>query len=310
MMTGILDTSGGGTGVIQRIGYFDDDNGVFFQNNEGTKQVVVRSNSTSSVVNSAVDQDDWNIDQLDGTGPSGITVDWTKTQIFFIDFEWLGVGLVRYGIQLGGDTYYFHIIEHAGVDTLTYMGTPNLPARYEIEQLGTGTAATLTAICCSILSEGGQNPTGILRSESTDGVEVATAVANTIYAVVGIKLKAAFNGIEVTPKSLSMLSEAAQADFEWRLLLNPTVAGTFTFGDLANSAVQTAVGAVANTVTNGTLLRSGWAKSNTVAEASAENEVYALGTAIDGTLDEIVLCVRPLANNVNIQGTLNWIERL
>ena len=33
-----------------------------------------------------------------------------------------------------------------------------------------------------------------------------------------------------------------------------------------------------------------------------------LGAKIDGTVDEIVLCVRPLSINADVQGSLSWRE--
>lgn len=83
-------------------------------------------------------QSAWNVDKLDGTGASGITVDPTKSQIFVFDFEWLGVGRVRTGLVVDGKIYYFHYFSHANVTNVVYMSTPNLPLRYELENDGTG----------------------------------------------------------------------------------------------------------------------------------------------------------------------------
>ncbi len=311
MMTGVLDASGGGTGVVQALGYFDDNNGLFFQNKEGAKQVVIRSKSSGSVVDAEFNQADWNIDTMDGTGPSGHVVDWTKTQIFFIDFEWLGVGTVRFGLWVNNDVYYFHIVDHSNVDTDTYMGVPNLPARYSLEQDGNGTAASIEVICTSIQSEGGQNPTGILRSASTSGVALIAVTAKTvIYACLGIKLKSTHLAVEVVPKSISMISESNQ-DFEWLLILNPTIEDTFTYADLdPESAVQFATGVAANTVTNGLVLRSGFAKTNTIAEAAAIHDQEALGSTIGGVAHELVLCVRGMGNNTSVQASFGWVERI
>ena len=91
-MTFILDKSGGGTGVQRRVGIFDDDNGIFLEDDEGTIKAVIRSNATGTPVNTKVSQTSWNIDAMDGSGRSGITIDWTKSQILTIDYEWLEAG--------------------------------------------------------------------------------------------------------------------------------------------------------------------------------------------------------------------------
>ncbi len=311
MMTGVIDASGGGTGVKQSLGYFDDENGLFFLNNEGVMSVCLRSNSSGSVVDDFTTQPNWNIDSMDGTGPSGHTVDWTKTQIFFIDFEWLGVGTVRFGLWVNNDVYYFHIVDHSNVNTDTYMGVPNLPARYFISQDGNGTAASIEVICTSIQSEGGQNPTGILRSASTAGVALTAVTAKTVvYAVLGIRLRSTFLGVEVIPKIISMISESNN-DFEWIIMLNPDVAGTFTYADVdEDSAVRVAKGVSTNIVTNGHELRSGFGKTRTIAEASSDNDQLALGATIDGITDQLVLCVRGMSNNTTVQASLGWIERM
>jgi hypothetical protein len=86
----------------QFIGYGDDLNGIFFKAEGVDFGLLLRSSVTGSVVDNFVDQTDWNIDKLDGNGPSGITLDLTKTHITGIDFQWLGVGRIRYSMNIGG----------------------------------------------------------------------------------------------------------------------------------------------------------------------------------------------------------------
>ena len=104
MMTGVLNARSGGnqSGTVAEIGYFDDSNGVFFRYSDSTLEIIKRSSVTGSVVDTNVDQVDWNLDKLDGTGNSGVTLQADKAQIFVFDFEWLGVGRVRVGIAIGG----------------------------------------------------------------------------------------------------------------------------------------------------------------------------------------------------------------
>lgn len=310
LMTGILDKSGGGTDITRRIGHYDDDNGLFFEDSAGTYRVVRRSNVTGSPVDTAVNQSAWNIDPMDGTGNSGITIDFTKTQIFVIDFEWLGVGRVRFGFNIDGVTYYCHQFLNANNLDAVYMSTPNLPLRYEIINGGTGSASELECICTSVLSEGGQEPTGILRYFSTGGgVHVDAQTADTTYAIAGIRLKSAYIGTTINLTNMSMVNETGD-DYEWLLIFNPTVADTFTYSDLTNSAVQTAKGAEANTVTGGTQIDGGFVKSGGTSGSitiSLDNALR-LGAAIDGTVDEIVLCARPLTNGANIHAAITWRE--
>lgn len=307
MLTFVLDAAGGGTGITRLVGYGDDNNGIFLKDNAGTYQVVRRTNVTGTPADNAVSQASWNLDPMDGSGTSGITLDFTKTQILFIDFEWLGVGRVRIGFVVDGKVYYAHEFKNANSLSEVYMSTPNLPLRFEIQNNGTGAVSSLDAICGAVMSEGGQEPTGLSQYHSTGGTHVDANAADTVYAVVGIRLKSAFIGVEVVVMQVSVISETND-DFEWLLIHNPTVAGTFTYSDKTNSAMQTASGATANTVTGGTTVAGGFAKSSGSLATEVQN-LLRLGASIAGTVDELVLCVRPLSANADIQGSLTWQER-
>lgn len=314
-LTGVL-ASGGGTGIIRRAGLFDDDNGVFFEDNAGTLRAVVRTSTSGSPVDNATASTSWNIDPMDGTGPSGITLDLTKAQILVIDFEWLGVGRVRFGFNVDGVTYYCHEVLNANNVSTVYMSTPNLPVRYQIINDGTGAASTLVQICSSIQSEGGAKGIGVVRSSSTDGTHVDANTKNTWYAIKGIRLKSGYIGATVDILSIDLQLQTASSQIHWALFLNPTVAGTFTYGDETNSAVQSASGATANTVTGGIMLESGFLESAGVASGSAGSlntevrNLLTLGSAINGTVDEIVLCAKPIggSTNVDVEGSITWQE--
>ena len=321
VMTGILGT--GASGITQRIGIGDDDNGLFFENIDGTFQVNRRTKTSGSAVNNRTTQTNFNIDKLDGLGPSRIKIDLSKTQIFWIDFEWLSVGRIRFGFVVDGKLSYFHEMNHANDLTLAYMSTPNLPLRYEIENDGAGAAADLTHICTTVISEGGAEELGVLQYESTTSnrgslvAHINANTADTAYAIVGIKLKAGFKDVTVKLASMSVLAETND-DFEWLILLNPTIAGTFTYDDKTNSAVQTAIGNPDDPSTNnitglGTVMTGGFANSTGGAGGGGAvtnplGNALRLGSTIAGVQDAIVLAVRPHTANANIHGGIAWRE--
>ncbi len=312
VLTGILDRSGGGTGVQRRIGYFDDDNGLFFEDDEGTVKVVRRTHVTGSPVDNKVAQASWNVDKMDGTGPSEVTIDWTKGQIFFIDFKWLSLGRVRMGLEVGGRAWGVHDFLSSNILDKPYMSTPNLPVRFQMITTGSSPASTMKCICTTVVSEGGVAALGILRHKSTEGTHVDANVENIIYAIVGIRLKSTHLGASITVISASLEEFTGNENMEWLLIFNATVAGTPTWANETNSAIQTFKGALANTVTGGTVLAGGYFSSvqkggGTGAEFE---EALRLGAAIDGTVDEIVLAVRPVNGSVNIdiEGSLSWRE--
>lgn len=299
VMTGIIGT--GESGLTTEIGQHDDKNGLFFRNDDGVMYVVKKSYVTGAAVDTAVAQSSWNIDKMDGTGTSGINLDFSKTQIFLIDYQWLGVGRVRFGFDVKGILYYVHEMNHSNIEDSVYMSTPNNPLRYSIESDGTAGAASLEHICSTVVSESGQDITGIDYWYSTNGTHVDADAANSIYALVGVRLQTGHSGEPVKFINVSVLTQTND-DFEWLLYKNPTVAGTFTYGNATTGPFQIARGATANTITpTGDPIAGGFGHAGT-SESTTINYEGGFGEAIDGTRDEFVLCVRPLSANADIEG--------
>jgi hypothetical protein len=95
-------------------------------------QTIGSGGIVSKVVDFKVPQSQWNIDKLDGTGPSGVTIDLAKMQMFYLDYAWYGAGAIRFGFKdERGEVLYCHRMTHANVKTEAYMRSGNLPARYE-----------------------------------------------------------------------------------------------------------------------------------------------------------------------------------
>lgn len=312
-MTAVLGS--GGTGLTQRIGIGDDDNGLFFECEDGVVYVNVRTKTSGSVVNNRVAQTVWNKDPLNGNGASELEVDWDKALIFLIDYEWLGVGTVRFGIVVGATVYYVHQVDNSNSLANVYMSTPNLPLRYEIINDGTGAAANLDHICSTVITEGGQLNRGMVRSASTAGTEVSCNSENQAYAILGIRLKSTHLDAAVRMKELGIHVQSASKMGRWDLRLNPTVGGTFSYNNQTNSAVQIATGATANTVTGGTVMESGFAYSSSGGgefntHTSEIGSTRNLGAAIDGTVDEFVLCFTPTGatSSANVEGFFTWRE--
>lgn len=308
LMTGVLGA--GGTGIKTSLGQYDDNNGLFFLVDQGVFKVVTRSFVTGVAVDTEIAQSSFNIDTLDGTGPSGITLNLDNANIFIMDFEWLGVGRVRMGIVIDGLVYYCHQFLNANNLTDVYMSTPNLPLRYEIENLGTGAAAEMKHICTTVISEGGQNPRGVLRHTSNAEIGINANDVGIIYALVGLRLKSTAIGGVVDVLDATVIATTAD-DFEWLIVLNPTLANAITFTPQTNSVLESGVGNAGNpsnsTVTGGTVLAGGYSKSSNTISAQINNALR-LGASIAGVSDEIYLCVRPLTSNLDVFGSITWRE--
>jgi hypothetical protein len=309
--TGRIEESGGATGVKARIGCFTGTDGLFFELDATTMYVVERKASSDT----RVAQSSWNIDKMDGTGTSGITADWSKTNIFFVDFEWLGVGTVRYGLAVNGKLYYVHETHHANSFTSVYMSTPNLPVRYEISS--TSGNGNMEHICSSVITEGGREENGVLIDASTGSTLISAATAGTIYGLMAGRLKSTHLDATVAMKSLSAL-ETAGKDCEFFVAINPTLAaGSWSFSGYTGSSVEIAIGNGTQTITaNSWGLRfsgvwvaggGGSAGNSQVFEVPS---ALGLGSKIDGTAAIFVVCARPVQANANVGAIVQWRELL
>jgi hypothetical protein len=180
--------------VYKRTGYFDDRNGIFFeQEANGTLNFVIRSFTSGIASDRKVAQTVWNKDKLDGSGPSGFNLDITKTQLFFTDFEWLGVGRVRCGFAIDGKNVVAHEFYNSNNLETVYMSNPNLPVRCEVRNTGTqvGAGGSFLQICATVMSEGGYTEAG--REFSHVSPLRIVGVGSTV-PVIAIRLKNSFKG--------------------------------------------------------------------------------------------------------------------
>jgi len=181
--------------VTKRTGYFDDNNGIFFeQAGDGTLSFVVRSFVSGSPVDTRITQDNWNGDKLDGTGPEEWTIDITKTQLLWIDFQWLGVGAVRCGFVHDEHYHLCHTFYHSDNLSTVYMSNPNLPVRCELFNTGTTTGGYFDQICTTVVSEGGYVEAG--QDWAVSSPTLRTIASGATLPVLCIRLKPTFKTYE------------------------------------------------------------------------------------------------------------------
>jgi len=232
-------------------------------------------------------------------------IDWSKFTIAIIDFLWLGGSTVRLWLIQNGKIVLEDAYKHAGNVSGVMMDSPNQPIRYEIRQGGTG-SGTLDAVCSMVASEGATNIIGKSYPIDNGVTAVAAASAGTIYALKGFRLQATRRNIIVSVDSISMVNISNNRDFKAMLILNPTVTGTFTYANKTGTSIQEATGAGA-TVTGGFELFSAYS-GQSLPISEPVNSALRVGSKIDGTMDEIVLCVQPVRTNEDILGAINLLE--
>jgi hypothetical protein len=299
----------------QRVGYFGTENGLYFELTgaaPGTKAFVMRTYVGGSVDNTSrrVEQSSWNGDKLDGTGPSGLTLDLTKPQILWFDFEWLGVGNVRCGFIINGQYIVCHTYQTANVyGTSAYMTTAILPIRYEITNTAaTADASYLKQICSSVMSEGGLEPASI------DHVAVRTtaltAVGTTLVPLVSIRLTSNALGAVVLPQSIKVLPTTAD-DFEIQLVKNANLSGAVY--SLVTSDANILFDVAATAMTGGTIAQIDYAASSNqgttpLNQVGVFNWDTQLGVSISGVSDIYTVGVRTLNATGNIIGSLTFFD--
>ena len=304
----------GQTGLTQRVGYFNDQNGIFFANIDGVNCIVKRSYTTGSLVETIVPQSEWNIDTLDGNTKTGVTLDSTKAQIFFIDVEWLGVGAVRAGFVINGNYYVCHVFNHANIIDTTYMTTACLPVRYEIENTAaTVASSSMKQICATVISEGGYQVRGDRRSI---GRPITTPldmpVAGTFYPVVSIRLKSDHLDAIALIRAITFLGIGNNTRAVFRLYRNASPTnGTWT--GLANSCIEYNVDATAMTVNGSTIMTAGIVgitnQSSTAVDIGGSDFSFQLERdGLTGTPIEYVLAAAGAANGDDALGSIMWEE--
>ena len=308
-----FNMNGGVANVLKYAGYSNSNNGIEFQLDGLTPQVAILSDTSHG--DEVITQPNWNIDTLDGTGPSGLTLDVTKTQILVIDFQALYVGRVRVGFDLSGVVVWVHEFDHANIDAFPYIQTANLPIRCGMTCTGT-VSTTVNFICCTVQTESsGEATEGFQFSE--DGTVTAASGAPT--HLLSIQPKTTFNSItnrtKIVIDSVNLIVTTGSNPVKWTLCLGDVLTGTTAFNDVNTdySAMQfntagTTSGTPAIIIATGFLTASAQSRG---AASSEVNSKYPITLDVAGavrTLGRATLLVEGIGGTSPVRGAINWTE--
>lgn len=304
-------------GLRQRIGYFGAANGMYVELGGATGNdlaFVERSSSTGSLEETRVLQSNWNIDPLNGTGPSNLTLDPTKAQILWMDIEWLGLGTVRMGFIINGKFIHCHSFHHANIITSTYITTASLPLRYEITNTAaTASSSTLKQVCSTVLSEGGYELRGLQQAIGTTITSpYSLTTAGTFYPVISLRLKAAALDAIVILTALSLLGASANANYNWRVVAAATTTGGTWTSAGTNSSVEYNLTGTATT--GGRILAQGYFSSTNQSTASIDILKEALfkfqleRDGLSATPYELSIVLAASAATSNVHASMDWEE--
>lgn len=322
IMTGVL-----GVAVANQnknIGYYDDQNGYFFQRTGTTVNAVERTFVSGVVVENAVPQASWNIDPFNGSGPSGVTLDVTKAQIFIIDAQWLGVGTVRMGFSIGGKIYYAHAFQHANVLATAYTTTFNLPLRYEAINTAVSAGSNdMRQICSSVSSEAGfEDAWGRNFSAMTPIGTPKTVPTTGPVSVLAIRMSSTFGGIDnrgfVLPLNLDVMTGTNNISFELIFLSQGTgyTPGTFTAANPDSIVEFDTTGTLVLPTTGLTVdcgfVAAGQAQTRSVASANLLNKLQIARNynPIPANAVSDVLCLAATATggSASVNACITWQE--
>jgi hypothetical protein len=323
----------GNNNYTTRIGYFDNvvpltnplivKNGLYFEHTGGVYSIKY-TNATTTTINQA----DWNIDKMNGTGPSGLNLDFSKTQLFVIDMEWLGVGRVRYGFYAYGKIQYCHQFINLNTLTAPYTNSINLPICFSIHSASNPSAPAnkFTQICSTVISEGGYSPLGRPFSVSTGsptGVSISANTEEPILFLRGNTVNPNYNHQNIIPTSFSMICSTTNDLILYKLVL--FLSGTYTgidpsWNDVNSSYSVAQYGGNLSTgyvSTGGIVLDQGYfygRGTNTFAPLANvfSSQILQITSDISNTSDILVLTATYVSSSAGasttVLGTFQWQE--
>lgn len=287
-------------GLVQEVGYFDDNNGIFVRANGLVIELVIRSFASGAAVETVVPQSEWNINSF----PS---FDFSKANIFTTDLEWLGVGRVRVGFVVDGEFVYCHEFNHANVINSVYMTSAILPVSYRLHNSSAiDSAATLKQVCCTVISEGGYQPSGPIFIAGRGASNFINISSETMVAA--IRMVSGRTDNVIVPSQVDVCLGGKQNTnvvAQWRLVLNPTITGTWLEADNGRGNVQTMS---SGTFSGGTVIGAGLTSARGALEFTPDSGLaLSLGRTIDGVSDILMLTVQCSASE-KVTGLLGWRE--
>jgi hypothetical protein len=312
-----------------RLGYFDDSvdkaaltdlggSGVFIEMDAAGALFIVTRNFTGGVqTDNSVAQALWNIDPLDGTGTSGVTLDPIKinTYVFEVSTDG-GGGVVRCGILYDNHVYYFHVFNSANSEVNSFLHTCSLPVRLQSDNTGIADSGAISKLyCTSVTIDGGIEPRGFTNSIDEGNAAIPPHVMKSVGDVkplISIRLKQARCRSTLWPQFIQMINARAGNFFHFRLVLNGTLTGPSWTSAGSDSAVE--YDKTATVIAGGTDLLKGYWSGNVQAgnDRLQLRDLFAdvqLHASIQGsTLDTITLVGEYVSSQCDIYTAASWIE--
>jgi hypothetical protein len=230
-----------------------------------------------------------------------MNINWDNFNVFMFDFLYLGGTALRMFVMYNGAFRLVHTYYHANNDLEPIFRSPNKPIHYEIKS--TTGSGSMDFICCMVGCEGGAINQGTSISVSAPIAGISPLAVGTTYAMCGIRKASTQRDIYAQIESFDGLVSTTNDYINVELRLNPTVAGTFNYSAVSNTPLESAVGAITNTVTGGTVIDNAYFSSATGSHKMVNSILAHLNSSLANVMDEIVLCATPALGSTNVKAT-------
>lgn len=301
-----FNVNGAVVGLRKSVGVFDDENGVILQTDGADTKIIRRTNVSGTPDDTdQVLQTAWNIDVLDGDGPSGITLDLDNVQVLVIDWEWLG-GSILISFFIDDKEVPVHRFTKANILSTVWASNPSFPVRYEIEALTT-TVGTIDCIGGSVHSEGGFGRSGIARGFPRDTFQALAS--DTPEPLISVRLGSA--GIRDFVRMIGASAIVSTADdVVIRIVLNGTFAGGAAPVWVAqqDSPVEIDVTRTGTWNLDGQVLGAGIISANGRSSSFDADIFPQFGATVAGVSDEIQIIAQSIGSAASASGAVNWAE--
>lgn len=299
-LTGILGAGKANLDVC--LGRYDDKNGTIFRVSDGVFEVGIRTYFTGTAVDTWVSQANFNIDKVDGTGQSGITLDLDKSQIFQVDLQWLGVGRVVFSVHIAGKQIRLHEFLHANIGVGVYMSTPHLPIRYEIINTGvTGSSSQLRQICTQVANEGKHVGADLLVAIDND-TNLKSMVSNSFRPVLSYRHK---SGVDILTELNEVSAIVTTAD---DVLIHIYIDAILTGASWVDDSQFLQKDVSATAISGGRKIASFYINKDGHSGNNVFNSKERLGKYIDGTPQTVTVAAKTLVNNASMVANISIKE--
>lgn len=247
-------------------------------------------------------QSNWNVDPMDGTGPSGFTLDPSAGNIYQIVYTWYGYGLIKWGLVVpinGGQR--FVVVHSEKVPGQTSVETPNFAIDVRVENNGDAYAGAMYLGGRQYSIIGRYVPKTRLTGQYRGSVSTST----TVEPLISFRSKTGFTDRSIKIESYTVKPATEDVIIEFRLDGQLTGASwqTPTNYTTAETALETDISA--NAITGGIVIAPDYFSAGEANKGQLTNQT------LDFDVPEnqvITLCARTLSGTGTITSFLRMSE--